>query len=416
MNEQLMEEVVSAENWHAAWKAVEANGGAAGIDGMGSGELKEHLRRHGEALRAKLLVGRYAPNPVKRVIIPKPGGGERLLGIPTVVDRFVQQMLLQALTPLYEPRFSARSYGFRPGRSAHDAVRQAQAYVREGKSYVVDLDIEKFFDQVHHDVLMSRLREVVGDVRVRALIGRYLKAGVMINGVVQEVEEGTPQGGPLSPLLANIYLDPLDRELEQRGLSHVRYADDCNIYVGSATSAQRVYESVSRWIEKHLRLRINRSKSGSGPTAERKFLGFTLNAQGQVEIARKTIERFKERVRELWEGRQSLNNEQLREQWNRYVRGWSGYFRLTDRPRDVSRLEGWIRRHIRKFYWLRWHNAAGRTAALKRLGTKAHYWPSARSARGAWRMAASAAMQAALSKARLRQYHYLMPSDLLLVR
>ena len=416
MNEQLMEEVVSAENWHAAWKAVEANGGAAGIDGMGSGELKEHLRRHGEALRAKLLVGRYAPNPVKRVIIPKPGGGERLLGIPTVVDRFVQQMLLQALTPLYEPRFSARSYGFRPGRSAHDAVRQAQAYVREGKSYVVDLDIEKFFDQVHHDVLMSRLREVVGDVRMRALIGRYLKAGVMINGVVQEVEEGTPQGGPLSPLLANIYLDPLDRELEQRGLSHVRYADDCNIYVGSATSAQRVYESVSRWIEKHLRLRINRSKSGSGPTAERKFLGFTLNAQGQVEIARKTIERFKERVRELWEGRQSLNNEQLREQWNRYVRGWSGYFRLTDRPRDVSRLEGWIRRHIRKFYWLRWHNAAGRTAALKRLGTKAHYWPSARSARGAWRMAASAAMQAALSKARLRQYHYLMPSDLLLVR
>ncbi len=413
MNEQLMEEVVSPESWHAAWRAVVSNGGAPGIDGMKSEALKEHLRRHGEAIRAKLLAGRYAPSPVKRVSIPKPGGGERLLGIPTVLDRFVQQMLLQALTPLYEPRFSARSYGFRPGRSAHDAVRQAQAYVKQGESYVVDLDIEKFFDRVNHDILMARLREVIGDVRVRRLIGRYLKAGVMINGVVQEVEEGTPQGGPLSPLLANIYLDPLDRELEQRGLNHVRYADDCNIHVSSEASAQRVLESVSHWIEKHLRLRLNQKKSGAGPTQERKFLGFTLSGQGKVQIARQAISCFKQRVRELWRSRQSLNNQELRDRWNQYVRGWSGYFGLSESPKQVQGLEGWIRRHIRKFYWLRWHNAQGRYRALQRLGTKSHHWRNAHSTRGAWCMAASAAMQAALSKACLKRYHFLMPSDLL---
>ena len=276
---------MSPENWHAAWKAVVANDGAPGIDGMRCEELVGHLQRHGEAIVAKLLAGKYAPSPVKRITIPKPGGGERLLGIPTVMDRFVQQLLLQVLTPIYESRFSARSYGFRPGRSTHQAIRVAQAYVQEGKRYVVDLDIEKFFDHVNHGLLMHQLRQVIGDVRVRTLIGRYLKAGVMIEGVVQESEEGTPQGGPLSPLLANIYLDPLDKELESRGLSHVRYADDCNIYVGSQASAERVLASITRWIEKHLRLRINQTKSGVGPTPGRKILGFSLNAQGVIEVA-----------------------------------------------------------------------------------------------------------------------------------
>ena len=409
MKGKLMEEVISPENWQAAWEAVVANRGAAGIDGMKCEELKEHLSKHGEAIRAKLIEGQYVPNPVKRVTIPKPGGGERHLGIPTVMDRFVQQLLLQTLNRLYEPRFSARSYGFRPGRSAHDAVRQAQAYVVEGKRYVVDMDIEKFFDHVNHDILMNQIREVVDDVRVRKLIGRFLKAGVMINGVVQENEEGTPQGGPLSPLLANIYLDPLDKELERRGLRHVRYADDCNIYVGSQTAAQRVLESITGWIERELRLRVNQTKSGTGPVEERKFLGFTLSAEGKIHVAKKALARFKEKVRELWRNGQSLTNVELRNQWNRYARGWTEYYRLADK-KPVKWLESWVRRHIRKFYWQRWHNATGRLHALKRLGVRAVQWGIAKCSRGAWRMGKHAAMHAAISNARLSKYGYLMPS------
>lgn len=414
MDEQLMEAALEPERWHAAWKAVVANGGAPGIDGMGCEQLVGHLQRHGEQIAAKLLAGKYTPSPVRRVMIPKPGGGERMLGIPTVMDRFVQQLLLQVLTPIYEPRFSERSYGFRPGRSAHQALRQAQAYVKEGKRHVVDLDIEKFFDRVNHNLLMHLLRQVVGDVRVRTLIGRYLKAGVMLEGVVIESSgEGTPQGGPLSPLLANLYLDPLDRELEARGLAHVRYADDCNIYVSSEASAQRVMTSVIAWIEKHLRLRVNRGKSGAGPTEGRKFLGFTLNGKGWIGVAAQSLERFQQRVRELWQGRQSKTNEQLRAQWNRYVRGWSGYFRLAEDQRWVRRVEGWVRRHMRAFYWQRWHSRQGRLQAFQRLGLARHYWPSAQSSRGAWRMAASPAMQQALSAARLRKHGFLMPSVLL---
>jgi len=260
---------------------------------------------------------------------------------------------------------------------------------------------------------MQQLRGVIQDVRVRTLIGRYLKAGVMINGVVQELEEGTPQGGPLSPLLANIYLDPLDRELENRGLSHVRYADDCNIYVSSEAAAARVLERTIRWIERHLRLRVNQAKSGSGPCQGRKFLGFSLSAQGVVEVAAKSVARFKDKVRELWRGGQSKTNKELRRQWNQYVRGWCGYFRLAEALQWVKRVEGWLRRHIRKFYWIRWHNAAGRANALRRLGVPRGHWSSARSSRGAWRMAGSLAMQSAINNAKLRKYRFLMPSDLL---
>ncbi len=413
MSEQLMEAALEPENWHAAWKAVVANGGAPGIDGMRCEELKEHLQRHGEAIAAKLLAGRYAPSPVKRVVMPKPGGGERLLGIPTVLDRFVQQLLLQVLTLLFEPRFSARSYGFRPGRSAQQAVRQAQAYVRAGKKYVVDLDIEKFFDRVHHDLLMHRIRAVVGDGRVRTLIGRYLKAGVMINGVVQESEEGTPQGGPLSPLLANIYLDPLDRELESRGLSHVRYADDCNIYVSSEAAAARVFESIRKWIERELRLRLNEAKSGGGPCEGRKFLGFSLSAKGVITVAKQSVERFKDRVRQLWRRGQPKDNLELRDQWNRYVRGWCEYFRLAEVRPWLRRTEQWTRRRIRCFYWQRWHSAAGRLRAFRRLGVKSHCWSSAYSTLGAWCMAGSPAMQAAISNRALRRHYFLFPSDLL---
>ena len=278
---------------------------------------------------------------------------------------------------------------------------------------MVDLDIEKFFDRVNHNLLMAQVRQVVDDVRVRTLIGRYLKAGVMVEGVCQESEEGTPQGGPLSPLLANIYLDPLDRELEARGLAHARYADDCNIYVSSEASGQRVLASVIRWIEKHLRLKVNQGKSGTGPTEGRKFLGFTLSEKGVIGVATKSLERFKAKVRELWQGRQSKTNVELRAQWNSYLRGWSGYFRLAEDQRWMRRLEPWIRRRIRAFYWQRWHSALGRLHAFKRLGLSRHYWPSAYSSRGAWRMASTPAMQKALSNAQLRKHRFLMPSALL---
>jgi RNA-directed DNA polymerase len=261
MHENLMERVVSPENATRAWKAVQRNQGAPGIDGMTTGELRDHIRAHWEAIQAKLLAGTYVPSPVRRKEIAKPDGGVRLLGIPTVQDRWIQQTLLQVLQPIFDPTFSDHSYGFRPGRSAHDAVRAAQTYAQAGKDWVVDMDITKFFDRVNHDLLMTRIGQTIRDKRVLGLIGRYLRAGVMIEGVVQESEEGTPQGGPLSPLLANIYLDALDQELEGRGLEFSRYADDCNVYVGSRRAAERVLASLTHWIRRHLRLEVNATKN-----------------------------------------------------------------------------------------------------------------------------------------------------------
>ena len=283
MHEDLMERVVTQENATAAWLAVKRNGGAPGIEGMTTTQLRDHVRQHWETIRAKLLAGTYVPSPVRRVEIPKPNGGVRLLGIPTVLDRWIQQMLLQLLQAAFDPPFHAHSFGFRPGKSAHDAVRAAQSYVQAGKDWVVDMDITKFFDRVNHDLLMNRIGQTIRDKRVLRLIGGYLRAGVMVEGLVQASEEGTPQGGPLSPLLANIYLDALDRELEQRGLAFSRYADDCNIYVSSERSAQRVLASLRAWIQKHLRLEVNATKSGTGRPWERKFLGFRINPEGKIE-------------------------------------------------------------------------------------------------------------------------------------
>lgn len=411
MNEQLMEEALSPENWHAAWKAVVANHGAPGFDGMRCEELVPLLKEHGEKIRAKLLAGTYVPNAVKRVIIPKPGGGERHLGIPTVLDRFVQQLLLGVLTPIWEARFSPSSFGFRPGRSQHDAIRAAQKHIKEGKTHVVDLDIEKFFDRVNHDILMSRIGQVIGDKRVKRLIGKMLRAGIMVEGVVIDQEEGTPQGGPLSPLLANIYLDALDKEIEARGLAHARYADDCNIYVGSQAAADRVKESITRWIEQRMRLKVNESKSGSGGVGGRKFLGFSIAPDGSIQIAAKSIERFKDRVRELWDARQSKTNKQMRDQWNQWLKGWVGYYRIGER-KPVARLESWIRRRIRCYYWQRWHNAKGRCAKLRKLGAKAEQAKAGHSSRGAWRMARHPAMNTALSNAAIRKARILMPTQL----
>jgi len=269
MYENLMEEAVTDENRARALEAVTRNKGAAGIDRMTTKELENHLQAHWEKIRAKLLAGTYVPSPVRRVEIPKPSGSTRMLGIPTVQDRFIQQMLLQVLTPIFDPQFSESSYGFRPGRKAQDAVQAAQKYAQEGKDWVVDIDITKFFDHVNHDILMGRIGIEIRDKRVLGLIGKYLRRGAMVEGVVTASEEGTPQGGPLSPLLANIYLDALDKELDQRGHSYCRYADDCNIYVNSQAAAERTLASVQNWVEKHLRLKVNEAKSGTGRVGHR---------------------------------------------------------------------------------------------------------------------------------------------------
>ena len=407
-----MEEVVRPENADAAWLAVKRNGGAPGIDGMTTGELRDHVRAHWETIRFKLLLGTYVPSPVRRVEIPKPNGGTRLLGIPTVVDRWIQQMLLQVLQPIFEPIFSEHSYGFRPNRGAHNAVRAAQRYVQTGQDWVVDMDITKFFDRVNHDILMHRIGQMIRDKRVLKLIGAYLRAGVLIEGVTVASEEGTPQGGPLSPLLANIYLDKLDKELERRGLNFCRYADDCNIYVSSQRAAERVLASVIQWVSKHLRLEVNSAKSGAGRPWERKFLGFRINLEGKIESAPQSVERLKTKVRELWRSCQSLSSEKLRDNWRAYVRGWWAYYKLAEERRNIFRLEGWIRRHIRKCFWQRWHNIRGRLRALRRLGLSGRMLKVAHSSRGAWPLAGTGSLQTALSNAVLRRYGFVMPSEL----
>ena len=407
-----MEEVVSPENYGKALRAVIANKGAPGIDGMTVEELNGHLLQHWPKIQGKLMAGTYVPSPVRRVEIAKPSGGTRKLGIPTVMDRFIQQMILQAMAPIYEPRFSEHSYGFRPGRKAHDAVRAAQKYAQEGKDWVVDFDITQFFDHVQHDILMGKIAQVIRDKRVLGLIGKYLRRGHMSEGVVVRSEEGTPQGGPLSPMLANIYLDGLDQELERRGHSFSRYADDCNIYVGSQEAAGRVMESIRGWIEKHLRLQVNEKKSGIGRTWERKFLGFRINRKQQIEVSPESLKKFKAKVRELWGSCQSKTSNQLRDAWRQYVRGWWEYYQLAENRNPIFRLEGWIRRHIRKFFWLRWHSAKGRERKLRKLGLVGRMLKVALSSRGAWGLAANGSLQTALSNAILHRYGFLMPSDL----
>jgi group II intron reverse transcriptase/maturase len=412
MYENLMEEAVEPGNYRRALEAVKRNQGAPGIDRMKTSELEAHLQAHWEKIRAKLLAGTYVPSPVRRVEIPKPSGGMRKLGIPTVLDRFIQQLLLQAMTPVFEPGFSEHSYGFRPGRSAHEAVVAAKGYAEQGRDWVVDIDIAKFFDHVNHDILMGRIGKLIRDRRVLHLIGKYLRRGAMVEGLVEASVEGTPQGGPLSPLLANIYLDALDKELEQRGHCFCRYADDCNIYVGSRAAAERTMASIQGWIEKHLRLKVNAAKSGTGRVWERKFLGFRLNRELRIGVAPESLERFQAKVREMWRSCQSRTSNQLRDAWQRYVIGWWGYYRLAEERRPIFRLEGWIRRHIRKCFWLRWHSAAGRERRLQRLGLAGRMLKVAWSSRGAWHIARTGSLHAALNNAVLRRSGFLMPSDL----
>ncbi|TLD72207.1 group II intron reverse transcriptase/maturase [Phragmitibacter flavus] len=413
MQEVTMEAAVEEANWDAALHAVERNNGAPGPDGMRAKELRDHLAKHGEGIKAKLLRGSFEPSAARRKEIPKPNGGTRPLSIPNVLDRFVQQLLLQIMQPSFEPRFSEASYGFRPGRSAHQAVRAARHHAQEGRDWVVDMDITKFFDHVNHDILMAQVSCVVKDKRVLKLIGRFLRAGIVLpDGCKVSTEEGTPQGGPLSPLLANIYLDQLDKELERRGLKHVRYADDCNIYVSSQKAAQRAMESIKEWIAKRLKLQVNVEKSGTGRVWERKFLGFILTIALLIAISPQAVAKFKDQVRTKWDARQSMTSEEMRDQWRNYQRGWWAYYGKAEDRKSVLRLSGWIRRHIRKCFWLRWHNAKGRRAAFVRLGIPPSRVDIAHSSRGAWRMGRHPVMQEALNNRRLKRYGFITPSDL----
>jgi RNA-directed DNA polymerase len=411
-NETLMDEILSPENLNTAYRAVKANAGAPGIDGMSVEQLAGHVREHWPAIEAKLRDGTYCPAPVRTVRIAKPDGGERMLGIPSVLDRMIQQAIYQAMGRVFEPLFSEHSYGFRPGRSAHDAIREAQRLVVSGLVWVVDIDISAFFDHVDHDRLMSRIGLQVRDKRVLRMVGRYLRAGRKEDGQIIRCTKGTPQGGPLSPLLANIYLHDLDVELEKRGLHFVRYADDCNIYVGSEKAAQRVLESVTVWIEKYLKLTVNTKKSGTGRPWERKFLGFQITQEGDIAVAPKSIERLKDKVRELFDACRPGTSTQLRDEWKRYIRGWWNYYSLAEWRRPIDDLEGWIRRHMRKYFWQRWHCTKGRQKALHRLGAKPHHVKIAGYSGGAWNIARCQTLHSVLSNARLRDYGFLVPSDL----
>jgi RNA-directed DNA polymerase len=405
-----LEDVLAAENLNAAWVRVKANAGAAGVDGRTVEQTAVLIREHREELLAELLCGRYRPEAVKAVDIPKANGGVRRLGIPTVLDRLIQQAIDQQLVPLWEPEFSDHSYGFRPGRSAHDAVRAAQAHIRAGKSHVVDIDLKSFFDEVNHDRLMHLVGRKVRCKRLLRLIGESLRAPMRLrDGREEPRRKGVPQGGPLSPLLANIYLHPLDLELEKRGLSFVRYADDIAIFCSSERSAARVAKSVIAWIERELKLPVNRDKSGHGPSERTSLLGFRLEQDGTIRLAPKSVERLKAKVRELWDARQSLTSEELRDQWRRYIEGWWGYFRLTERRWDVTDLSGWIRRHMRKCFWLRWHHPRGRLNALKRLGLRGDILGMASSSKGAWAIARHWVMTSALKNKTLARHGFTLP-------
>ncbi len=411
--DRVMDEVVAEGNWERALKAEEAKRGAPGPDGLKTSELREHLARYGAGIRRKLLEGRYRPVAARRVEIPKASGGMRGLNIPNVVDRFVQRLLLQVLSERLDPKMSDSSFGFRPHRSAQQAVQQAQRYAREGYTWVVDLDIEKFFDRVNHDILMHRLGQETRDKRVLKLVGAMLRAGhILPDGDVVQSEEGTPQGGPLSPLLTNLYLDALDRELHRRGLRFCRYADDCNIYLSSQKAAHRVMQRIGAWISRHLKLKVHPEKSGVGQVWERKFLGFTLTALLLIGIATSSLLRYQDRVRTQFTGRGGGTTVHLRDDWRRYVQGWWSYFRLAEDRSAIQRLEGWTRRHMRKCFWQRWHSAAGRYRHLRRLGASHKLARAAYSSRGARRMARTGAMHTTLNTRTLKRHGFLVPTDL----
>jgi RNA-directed DNA polymerase len=402
IGEQLMEEVCERENCKQALRRVKANKGSPGVDGMTVHELPVYLKQHWTTLREQLLNGTYKPRPVMRVEIPKPDGGVRKLGIPTVLDRFIQQAVMQVLQRRWDQTFSKHSYGFRPGRSAHQAVETAQKYIAAGYRWVVDIDLEKFFDRVNHDRLMSKLAERIGDKRLLKLIRAFLQAGVMENGLVSAVDEGTPQGGPLSPLLSNIVLDELDKELGRRGLRYARYADDCNIYVRSRRAGERVMTSITAFITSKLKLKVNQQKSALARPWERKFLGFSFTSGPlpRRRIAPKALERFKRRVRELTQRTRGVSIEEMVVELGRYLRGWHGYFGVCETPSVLKELDQWTRRRLRSFLWKQWKRGPVRFSELTRRGVKKDLAiRTVKSPHGPWYLAATAGLAFALPNA-----------------
>jgi RNA-directed DNA polymerase len=396
----LMEGVTDRDNLNRAYGRVRANKGAPGVDGLTVGELSTWIAGHKAEFIASLLDGTYQPQPVRGVQIPKPGGGMRQLGIPTVVDRLVQQAILQVLEKHLDPTFSASSFGFRPGRGAHDALAQASRYVAEGRTVVVDLDLEKFFDRVNHDILMSRLARRIGDKRLLRIIRRFLEAGLMQDGVCVERHEGTPQGGPLSPLLANLLLDDLDRELERRGHAFCRYADDCNIYVQSQAAGERVLASVTQFLEERLQLRVNRAKSAAAPVGERKFLGHRLLADGTQVIAPQSLERAQDRVREITRRNRGVSFEQVVRELNSFLTGWVTYFRYAKAKGVLADLGSWVRRKLRCVRLKQRKRAKAIAEFLHGLGVPwDRCWTTAACGKGWWRMAHTPAAEQGMSNA-----------------
>lgn len=395
-----MEEVVEAANLRQALKRVRSNKGSPGVDGMTTRELPAYLREEWPRLKEALLGGTYRPQPVKRVEIPKPGGGVRALGIPTVVDRFIQQAILQILSPVYEPTFSSSSYGFRPGKSAHQALEAGRRHVASGRTWVVDLDLEKFFDRVNHDVLLGRLAKRIGDPRVLRVIRRYLEAGVLADGVVIERHEGTPQGGPLSPLLANILLDELDREVERRGHAFCRYADDVQIYVRSQRAGERVLASITRFLRQTLRLQVNHAKSAVAWTRERTFLGYRLRGRKRVylAVAPESVDRAKATMRRITKRNRGVRFDRVLSELRTFTDGWVGYFWRAQTPSLFRKLDQWIRWRLRCYRWKQWKTPQRRAQALRAVTP-----PGTRPATsgGPWRAAGSAPVKAALSNATL---------------
>lgn len=404
----LLEEILSRENMMKAYKAVKDNRGSAGVDGMKVSDMKIYLQNNWQHHKREILQGKYKPMPVKRVEIPKPNGGMRKLGIPTVLDRLIQQAILQRLQPEIDQTFSENSFGFRPGRSAHDAVKQLRSNVSRGYEYVVDIDLEKFFDTVPHDRLMTQLKRRIGDQRVLRLIRKFLNAGVLENGMLNKKLEGLPQGGPLSPLLSNIILDELDKELEKRGHKFARYADDCNIFVKSQRSGERVLKSISRYIETRLKLRVNREKSAVGKAEDRKFLGFTcrkLANRTTLHIADASVRKFKDKIRETTKIRGGKSFKTLLKELKPIIKGWRNYFVIANDSALFKKLDGWIRRRLRACAYSLMKNGKNRLAFFIKKGISyARAYKCAYSSRGIWHASRSDVMQQVLSNKVLKGY------------
>ena len=417
--ETLMEEVLRRENLFAALKRVKANKGAPGVDGMTVEDLPDYLRKAWPDIREQLQNVTYVPSPVRAVHLPKPGGGTRTLGIPTVLDRLITQAILQVMTPIFDRGFSVHSYGFRPGRSAQQAVRQACHHIAEGNRWVVDLDLEKFFDRVNHDLLMSRVARKIKDKRLLKLIRRYLTAGIMQDGLVSIREAGTPQGSPLSPLLSNILLDDLDKELERRGHHFCRYADDVNIYVASRRAGERVMASLTHYLDAKLRLKVNRTKSAVARPWERKFLGYTVtnHRSPRLKPAPSSVKRAKDRIREITHRGRGRNILKVIEEINLFTRGWIGYFRLSTVRQPFDLLDQWLRRRLRKILWEQWRKPKTRCRKLVALGVKAERARKATATgRGAWWNAGASHMHAAITNRLLAQWGLLSLLDQIPVR